>query len=732
MPRYISPFDEAQLFYRDNVPVTSPPPFEPSPDYGNKKQPALVFLHGWPMSSQMFERMTLPLCETYRFRCIAPDRRGFGKSDYTGPVPASKPIDHSVFAMDVTYLLEKIAVGPFVFVAASMGPGESIQCYMDSEYVRRNCKGFFWMGAALPYPINTLNNPNGTTRAEWDGIIRSLRETREEFVKASLPAVMGANDGCVISEETLLRYANLVLTADALAVERCVQLISTTDFTDKLKRLGEETNLPIMCVHGDGDKPDTMAEKMDKDMAPAKRQRRKAKDLTVPDISDDAAERKRVLNVLAQRRYRQRKREHLAALTARMERSNSGDTTITSITSTNQARIRGLSSGSATFEGTNIIENRPPSISTADFEGYSMASTGMDASISSFGCDMLGPMHDTNIHTPNILDDGSNLLDGTVDLLNDAANIFHTNNMSTSQSSESYLSSAMGTATPLSSFPSPPPDFQTLVLPDSPPSPRHSSLSFQLLSNHVDVNQVENHGLSSTLQIHQSSNFTFPDDKLLEVPTLPLLRAVLTIATRLNLTDHLWNPSGISPFYTGPASCTIGGNSCLKFSSPSSSSPSSPSSSSSSSSSPASSNTSPSSSSSSNNVPFWLPECIASLPAHFRPTATQRLIPHHAFLDLLPWPNTRDKLIQVFSIPPHLRPPSAADAMGFLNLIYDMEDPAEGLRVCGSDPFSPDVWEVGQVVFQRWWWAFEGSIIESSNRLRRKRGERGLVLGTVE
>ena len=37
----------------------------------------------------------------------------------------------------------------------------------------------------------------------------------------------------------------------------------------------------------------------------AKRQRRTVDDIAIPDISDDAAERKRILNVLAQRRYRE-------------------------------------------------------------------------------------------------------------------------------------------------------------------------------------------------------------------------------------------------------------------------------------------------------------------------------------------------------------------------------------------------------------------------------------------
>lgn len=142
MPRFISPFDECHLFYRDYKPAGFPAPFRPdeaSLDNEGRK-PVLVFLHGWPMSSIMFEKLTLPLCETYRFRCIAPDRRGFGNSDWMGSKPVDKPIDYDVFAADLAYLLEKLKIGPFIFIGASMGPGEAVHTYMNSGYVRENCR----------------------------------------------------------------------------------------------------------------------------------------------------------------------------------------------------------------------------------------------------------------------------------------------------------------------------------------------------------------------------------------------------------------------------------------------------------------------------------------------------------------------------------------------------------------------------------------------------------------
>ena len=67
--------------------------------------------------------------------------------------------------------------------------------------------------------------------------------------------------------------------------------------------------------------------------------------------------------------------------------------------------------------------------------------------------------------------------------------------------------------------------------------------------------------------------------------------------------------------------------------------------------------------------------------------------------------------------------------MGLLRLVYDMEDGGgEGMRISGDDPFEPSVWEIGQVVFERWWWAFEISVVERCNRARGNRGERVLSL----
>lgn len=189
--------------------------------------------------------------------------------------------------------------------------------------------------------------------------------------------------------------------------------------------------------------------------------------------------------------------------------------------------------------------------------------------------------------------------------------------------------------------------------------------------------------LSSQLQTYQSTTFTFPDDHQLQVPELTLLNAAVKVAQRLNVVDLIWDMTAISPFYAVPSKQT--GNPMID---------------------------------------------LTRLPSHLQPTPSQRLIPHHPVLDLLPWPATRDKLIQVFNLPVEVRPKSAQDSMGVVRLVYDMEDPAgEGMRVTGEDPLEVKGWEIGQVLFERWWWAFDGVVVEGSNSHRKKRGQERLILG---
>lgn len=108
------------------------------------------------------------------------------------------------------------------------------------------------MGAALPFSLATPENPTAPSQEVWDTLIKGFRDSRADFVHAALPSSLGTTAGAVIPEKTLERYERIVDDADAIAIERCIQIITASDFTNELQSLGK-TTLPILCLHGDKD-----------------------------------------------------------------------------------------------------------------------------------------------------------------------------------------------------------------------------------------------------------------------------------------------------------------------------------------------------------------------------------------------------------------------------------------------------------------------------------------------
>ncbi|KAL4796534.1 hypothetical protein BDV19DRAFT_388042 [Aspergillus venezuelensis] len=376
---------------------------------------------------------------------------------------------------------------------------------------------------------------------------------------------------------------------------------------------------------------------------------KRGSDLAVPDITEDAAERKRILNVLAQRRYRKRKKDRLQTLQTQVQRQRE------------KASLSAGSSNSVTLQSSS-----PPA-------SRHIPETPLQNAENAIFQDAQSNTVPAQDHTPPPDSLFLSLL-----------------------SAPYFFIPQLPDEDPFT-IPSPPP-FITSDFSEPDPITQDQSLSWPIpTSNHLTNTSTPT--FSDCLQTSESSIFTFPDDSLLEVPRVKLLNAAMQVALRLGVADMLWDLTAISPFYKeNPAEKDI----CLAL-------------------------TSSSSSSSPETEPQY-----TSLPTHLCPTKSQLLLPHHPMLDILPWPSTRDKLIQIFNFPPHLRPAAARDPMGLLGFAYDMEDEGgEGIRVGNGDVFEPDGWEIGQVVFERWWWAFEGWVVQRCDRARRGRGEGGLVLGVV-
>jgi hypothetical protein len=213
------------------------------------------------------------------------------------------------------------------------------------------------------------------------------------------------------------------------------------------------------------------------------------------------------------------------------------------------------------------------------------------------------------------------------------------------------------------------PLLDTELLPPFPSSDTSSDVSL------VPVSRQSASIVTSLLQDYEAATTSFPDTYLLPIPALTLLRACLTIATRLGIAMQLWDCNSLSPFYAG--SCPP-----LEHAAESSAS----------------------SSGSSNGTDVD----IASLPENLRPTRTQRQLPHHPLLDILPWPSVRDKLIMCFAQPAELRPAR----LGMEQLVADLEDEADGVvvKAGGAGPWEVERWEVGKALEKRWWFVLDAKV----------------------
>ncbi|PLB33360.1 uncharacterized protein BDW47DRAFT_135220 [Aspergillus candidus] len=411
--------------------------------------------------------------------------------------------------------------------------------------------------------------------------------------------------------------------------------------------------------------------------------KRTAPDLSVPELTENAAERKRVLNILAQRRYRQRRKDRLRAFESRATGEARGyqTTAETSCLSVNNAQSFRESEGGSSPSGT--VQNKSP---VCDVQATSSDEPARDvhqddnAHVGSGSIQPIAPSGCDFVHSSSRFLFQSSLIPPSVSAF------------PYGDTSETYQSAW--------------PEFGQQ---DQAIGYSNDQVTKSMFDNDSGLGDI-----CAELQSSEASLFTFPDDYTIHIPTLTLLNAAMSVARRLGLSEIIWDLTSVSPFYEERGTPASGLSTPSLVTYPSNAASTTP-------------------SDTTDSAGSERKAYIFALPPHLQPTPTQRLIPHHPMLDLLPWPNVRDKLIQVFHLPMSQRPKTAQDPMGILRLVYDMEDAGgEGINVHGQDPFQASGWEVGQLVFERWWWAFETNIIQTSNQARMNRGAKTLSLTELQ
>lgn len=210
-------------------------------DWGQGKP--VVLIHGWPLSHEMWEYQMTELPKQ-GIRCIAYDRRGFGKS--------SKPwsgYDYDTLADDLKAVLDELDLQDVTLVGFSMGGGE-VARYFSRHGGARVSKAVL-VSAVTPFMLRTDDNPDGVPQETFDEMLANMKEDRIKFLDDFGKQFFGVNlINRPVSTPLLEYYRTLASLASPVATQECAKSFSSTDFRQDMGSI----NVPTLIIHGDSDK----------------------------------------------------------------------------------------------------------------------------------------------------------------------------------------------------------------------------------------------------------------------------------------------------------------------------------------------------------------------------------------------------------------------------------------------------------------------------------------------
>ncbi|KAK2589645.1 hypothetical protein QQS21_012674, partial [Conoideocrella luteorostrata] len=109
---------------------------------------------------------------------------------------------------------------------------------------------------------------------------------------------------------------------------------------------------------------------------------------------------------------------------------------------------------------------------------------------------------------------------------------------------------------------------------------------------------------------------------------------------------------------------------------------------------------------------------IHSIPAGLQPTALQRVVAHHPWVDLLPVPQLRDNIIG--------RDVDSYDEEGLCRAFTGRGQQGGAGVIVWREPWDAGGWELTEEFVRSWGWVFQGcsELYQSTNMWRAQRGER--------
>ncbi len=209
-------------------------------DWGSGQ--AVVFSHGWPLSSDAWDAQMVFLSEN-GYRAIAHDRRGHGRSDQ--PFRGN---DMDTYADDLAALIEQLGLERVVLVGHSTGGGEIVR-YMGRHGTKRVAKAVL-VGAVPPLMLKTADHANGVPKDVFDGIRAGVLADRSNFYRELTTSFFGANrPGSKVTQGMRDAFWFQGMQGGLKGQYDCIKQFSESDFTADLKKI----DVPLLVIHGDDD-----------------------------------------------------------------------------------------------------------------------------------------------------------------------------------------------------------------------------------------------------------------------------------------------------------------------------------------------------------------------------------------------------------------------------------------------------------------------------------------------
>jgi non-heme chloroperoxidase len=204
--------------------------------------PAVVFSHGYPLSSDAWEYQMLFLTQ-HGFRVVAHDRRGFGRSSQPG-----HGYDYDTFADDLAALIDALDLNDITLVGHSMGGGEAAR-YIGRHGEQRVSKVAF-VASVTPFLLQTESNPTGAPAEVFAGMRAAVQADRSQWMKdVTIPYYSYNRTGALVSDGVREDYWRQGMATGMLAATHAITAFSETDFKQDLAKITVST----LVVHGTDD-----------------------------------------------------------------------------------------------------------------------------------------------------------------------------------------------------------------------------------------------------------------------------------------------------------------------------------------------------------------------------------------------------------------------------------------------------------------------------------------------